>query len=138
MGGLFERFTTGCARFAGRPSMFGLCLLLALSGVVAFVSGQNLLINGANLAISVVTLMLLPILQATQNRDGAALQAKIDELIKATEKARDDLIGLENRSEEEIEHIRLDEGQRAKASSEHEAPMQKSSRVRRSPRKKSP
>ena len=59
--------------------------------------------------------MLLPILQATQNRDGAALQAKIDELIKATGKARDDLIGLENRSEEEIEHIRLDEGQRAKA-----------------------
>lgn len=138
MGSLFERFTTGCARFAGRPSMFGLCLLLAFSGVVAFVSGQELLINGANLAISVVTLMLLPILQATQNRDGAALQAKIDELIKATGKARDDLIGLENRSEEEIEHIRLDEGQRAKATGKRKATVQESSSVRHAPRKKGP
>ena len=138
MGSLFERFTTGCARFAGRPSMFGLCLLLAFSGVVAFGLGNELLINGANLAISVVTLMLLPILQATQNRDGAALQAKIDELIKATGEARDDLIGLENRSEEEIEHIRLDEGQRAKATGKRKAGLQKSSRTLRSPSKQRP
>lgn len=59
--------------------------------------------------------MLLPILQATQNRNGAALHAKIDELIKASGKARDDLIRLENRGEDEIEQIRVDEGQRAKA-----------------------
>jgi low affinity Fe/Cu permease len=57
-----------------------------------------------------VTLLLLPILQATQNRDGAALQAKIDELIKATSNARDDLIGLENRHEDEIQSIRLTQG----------------------------
>jgi low affinity Fe/Cu permease len=119
-------------------SMFALCLLLALTGVVSFVSGHELLINGANLAISVVTLMLLPILQATQNRDGAALQAKIDELIKATGEARDDLIGLENRSKEEIEHIRLDEGQRAKATGKRGDTTQRSSRVGRSPGKKTP
>jgi hypothetical protein len=39
-------------------------------------------------------------------------------LIKATSNARDGLIGLENRAEDEIEQIRLDEGQRAKASEE--------------------
>lgn len=112
MSNLFERFTTGCARFAGRPMMLTLCLLLALTGVIAFLSGRELFINGSNLAISVVTLLLLPILQATQNRDGAALHAKMDELIKATVSARDDLIGLENRGEEDIDRIRLDEGQR--------------------------
>jgi low affinity Fe/Cu permease len=66
-------------------------------------------VDGANLAISVVTLLLLPVLQATQNRDGAALQAKIDELIKSSSEARDALIGLENRSEAEIERVRADE-----------------------------
>ena len=113
MPNFFDRFTTGCARFAGRPAMLLICLLLAAVGVVAFVSGDELFISGANLTISVVTLLLLPILQATQNRDGAALQAKIDELIKASSTARDELIGLENRDEDEIEHIRLDEGARA-------------------------
>lgn len=88
-------------------------MLLAGLGITAFASGNDLFISGANLAISIVTLLLLPILQATQNRDGAALQAKIDELIKATSAARDDLIGLEDRGEEEIEQIRLDEGQRS-------------------------
>jgi low affinity Fe/Cu permease len=92
-----------------------LCIALAAIGVTAYLSGDELFISGANISISIVTLLLLPILQATQNRDGAALQAKIDELIAATAKARDDLIGLENRSEQDIEQIRLDEGQRAKA-----------------------
>ncbi|WP_367182909.1 low affinity iron permease family protein [Sphingomonas bacterium] len=41
--------------------------------------------------IGIVTLLLLPILQATQNRDGAALPAKLDELIKVTAEARDNL-----------------------------------------------
>lgn len=115
MSNIFDRFTTGCARFAGRPQMLIICLVLALLGISAYYSGDDLFISGANLSISIVTLLLLPILQATQNRDGAALQAKIDELIKASGKARDDLIGLENRAEEEIEQIRVDEGQRAKA-----------------------
>ena len=118
MGNFFDRFTTGCARFAGRPTMLVLCLLLAGTGIAAYLSGNELFISGANISISIVTLLLLPILQATQNRDGAALQAKIDELIKATGNARDGLIGLENRAEDEIEQIRLDEGQRAKASEE--------------------
>jgi low affinity Fe/Cu permease len=75
-------------------------------------SNDEHFISGANLSISIVTLLLLPILQATQNRDGAALQAKINELIKASASARDDLIGLENRAEDDIEKMRLDEGQR--------------------------
>jgi low affinity Fe/Cu permease len=115
MSNFFERLTTGCARFAGRPAMLLLCVLLAATGVIAYLSGDELFISGANISISIVTLLLLPILQATQNRDGAALQAKIDELIAASANARDALIGLESRTEDAIEQIRLDEGQRAKA-----------------------
>jgi low affinity Fe/Cu permease len=112
---MFDRFTTGCARFAGKPTMFLLCLALALTGVAAFLSSDELFISGANITISIVTLLLLPILQATQNRDGAALQAKIDELIKSNHEARNSLIGLERRSEAEIEAVRTDELAEAKA-----------------------
>ena len=87
--------------------MLILCLLICAASIGAFILKDAFFIAGANLVISIVTLLILPILQATQNRDGAALQAKIDELIKATADARDDLIGLENRDEQEIEKIRL-------------------------------
>ena len=121
----FDRFTTGCARFAGRPMMLAMCLLLAAIGLGAFVSRDEHFISGTNLAISVLTMLLLPILQATQNRDGAALQAKIDELIKASGKARDDLIGLENRREDEIETIRVHESRQAKATNSEPRPIRK-------------
>ena len=83
---IFDRFTTGCARFAGRPALLMICILLGATGVLAFVSREELFISGANLTISVVTLLLLPILQATQNRDGAALQAKLTNLSKLRRK----------------------------------------------------
>lgn len=102
----FHRVATGCARFSGQPGMLAACLGISLAGIVAYASGDDHFLGGANLAISILTLLLLPILQATQNRDGAALQAKIDELIKVNHDARNPLIGLENRSEEEIERVR--------------------------------
>lgn len=61
-------------------------------------------------------LLLLLILQAIKNRDGAALQAKIDDLIKTKSDPRDELIGLEDRREEEIQQVRADE-ERAAAKS---------------------
>ena len=106
---LFHRFTTGCARFAGKPAMLVGCIVIAIVGIVAYVTDDEHFLGGANIAISIVTLLLLPILQATQNRDGAALHAKLDELIKVNAEARDTLIGLENRSEHEIEQTRRDE-----------------------------
>lgn len=95
--------------------MLGTCVLLGVLGVVAYASGIDHLINGANLAISVLTLLMLPVLQASQNRDGAALQAKLDELIKTNVGARDALIGLEKRSESEIEQLRCEEEQAGEA-----------------------
>src|SRR5438270_4091543 len=103
---MFQKATAHLARFIGRPLMMILCLLLAVGSVAAYASRDDLLINGTNLAINVLTLLFLPILQATQNRDGAALQAKLDELIRANTEARNDLIGLEDRAETEIEELR--------------------------------
>jgi len=86
--------------------MLCICLLLALASFAAYASRSDLAINGTNLAINVLTLLFLPILQATQNRDGAALQAKLDELIRANKEARNDLIGIEDKAETEIEQLR--------------------------------
>lgn len=86
--------------------MMVVCLLLVAFSLWSFFSGSESLINGTNLAINVLTLLFLPILQATQNRDGAALQAKLDELIKASKGARNDLIGIEDLDEARIEALR--------------------------------
>lgn len=102
----FHRLTTLLARFIGQPLMLMICLLLAAGSVMAYASHSELLINGSNLAINVLTLLFLPILQATQNRDGAALQAKLDELIKANAQANNQLIGVETRNEDEIKELR--------------------------------
>ncbi|HZU50368.1 MAG TPA: low affinity iron permease family protein [Sphingomicrobium sp.] len=106
MNSWFQRVTTVLARFIGRPLMLCICLLLALASFAAYASRSDLAINGTNLAINVLTLLFLPILQATQNRDGAALQAKLDELIRANKEARNDLIGIEDKAETEIEQLR--------------------------------
>ena len=106
----FHRFTTSCARFAGRPAMLILCVLLALTGVVAYISGNQLFIAGTSMGISGVTLLLLPVLQASQNRDDAALHAKLDELIKSHGDARNAFIGLDKRSEDEIMQVRAHVG----------------------------
>lgn len=106
MGSAFSHFTAHLARFIGRPVMMILCLVLAGGSIAAYASHDDLLINGTNLAINVLTLLFLPVLQATQNRDGAALQAKLDELIKVNAGARNDLIGIEQQDEEMIEELR--------------------------------
>lgn len=76
-----------------RSAMLLIAIGLSLLGALAF--RERSFPGGASLAISAVTLLVLPILQATQNRDGAALQAKIGELIKAYDGARNSLIGIQ-------------------------------------------
>lgn len=106
MGSFFSRFTAQLARFIGRPPMMIVCLALAAGSIAAYASHDSLLIDGTNLAINVLTLLFLPILQATQNRDGAALQAKLDELIKVNKEANNQLIGIEDMDEQRIEQLR--------------------------------
>lgn len=86
--------------------MLIVALLLVIFAGAAWISDNDRLEWAASLSLAGVAVLLLPILQATQNRDGAALHAKLDELIKTDAEARDALIGLERRSEEEIEVMR--------------------------------
>lgn len=102
----FDRASSRLAAFAGRPTMLGICAVLVELGIGAFFAGNDHLLNGANLLLSIVTLLLLPVLQASQNRDSLATQAKLDEIIAALEMARDSMIGVENRPSSDIEHLR--------------------------------
>jgi hypothetical protein len=83
-------------------------ILLSLAGIAAYFVNNDHFISGSNLAINIVTLLILPILQATQNRDGAALQAKLDELIKDNSDACNETIGLGKRGEDKVEQLRAD------------------------------
>lgn len=86
-------------RWVGHPAMIPAAI--ALVAALYAVAGVDV----ANISISVVTLLLLPILQHSQNRDGAAIQAKLDELIRSSS-ARNEFIGLDLKTEKEIEQER--------------------------------
>src|SRR5690349_5772417 len=59
-----------------------------------------------NTATTIVTFLMVFLIQNSQNRDAAAMQAKLDELLRAVAKARADFIGIENLTDAEIEKIR--------------------------------
>jgi low affinity Fe/Cu permease len=59
-----------------------------------------------NTGTTIVTFLMVFLIQNTQNRDGAALQAKLDELIRATERARNDLVAIERQPEKKVQEVR--------------------------------
>jgi low affinity Fe/Cu permease len=95
------------ARGAGRPSVFLVVVLSTLgwllSGPVFGFSDAWQLV--ANTVTSIITFWMVFVIQNSQNRDSAAIQAKLDELIRATS-SHQELIGIEDLSEEEIEEIK--------------------------------
>lgn len=104
----FDQVAASVARAAGRPWAFATAVLLiagwALLGpVYGWSDSHSLFINTAT---TIVTFLMVFLIQNTQNRDGAAIQVKLDELLRAIDKARNDLIGLERKSEGEIEQQR--------------------------------
>jgi low affinity Fe/Cu permease len=85
-------------------------LLIAAALVVA-----SLLLVGVeitNVAISIATLLMVFILQNTQNRDSAALHLKLDEMVRVEPEARDDVRGVESRPADEIDELHLDRPRR--------------------------
>jgi low affinity Fe/Cu permease len=104
-----EAFTTmadSTARASGRPLAFALVagstLVWLLAGPVFQFSDAWQLI--ANTVTNVITFLMVFVIQNSQNRDSAAIQAKLDELIRATS-AHPALVGLEDQTQEEIERI---------------------------------
>ena len=94
----FVKFATATAKLAGKPWTFIGCLAIvlvwALSGpVFGFSANWQLVINTGT---TIITFLMVFLIQNTQNRDGAAMQAKLDELLFAVKQADDRFIGIEH------------------------------------------
>jgi low affinity Fe/Cu permease len=105
---LFSRLSNEVARLTGKPITFALCCLVivvwaATGPIFGYSNTWQLIINTGT--TSVTYLMVLHI-QNTQNRDGVALQTKLDELIRATKAARNELIEVERQPEQKVEEVR--------------------------------
>ena len=104
----FEGAASRVSTAAGRPKAF---LLAVLVIIVWGVSGPpfhwsdtwQLVINTGT---TIVTFLMVFLIQNAQNRDGAAIQAKLDELIRAVGHARNEFIGVEHLTEVELDKIR--------------------------------
>ena len=112
---IFTGLANKVAHLSGLPLTFGLCLMVvavwALSGPFFHFSDTWQLI--VNTGTTIVTVLMVFLIQNTQNRDGAAIQAKLDELIRVST-GHNHFIGIEHLTESEVEEIRFKCEQAAK------------------------
>ena len=106
--GAFHSFARACARTTGHPVGFGVAVGIIIAwGVTGplfgFSDTWQLVINTAT---TVVTFLMVFLIQNTQNRDSEATQLKLDELIRATATAHSALLDLEKLSDEELTLLR--------------------------------
>jgi low affinity Fe/Cu permease len=116
----FTRFAKATSRVTGRPATFILAMGVILTWLVTgplfrFSDTWQLVINTGT---SVITFLMVFLIQNTQNRDAEAVQVKLDELLRATAGAHNALLDLEELEERELDQIRagyarLAEGARA-------------------------
>lgn len=115
----FDKLAQTVARSAGRPLTFiiavALVVVWGISGpVFGFSDTWQLIINTST---TIVTFLMVFLIQNTQNRDTDALQVKIDELLRVTEGARLALLDLEEMKADELDRIKqgfVDLGRRSK------------------------
>jgi low affinity Fe/Cu permease len=103
---LFAKFANGTARVTGSPLAFLVCvaavLLWAATGpLFKFSETWQLVINTGT---TIVTFLMVFLIQNTQNRDGLAIQTKLDELIRASD-AQDEFMGIEKLTDRELDHL---------------------------------
>ena len=107
-----RRFFNWCASktavAAGHPVTFslaiGIVLLWAVTGpMFGYSDTWQLVINTGT---TIVTFLMVFLIQNSQNRDAAAMQAKLDELLRAVDKAREQFIGIEHLTDQQIDLIR--------------------------------
>src|SRR5687768_8743144 len=104
----FTRFAKWASRATGKPGDFigaaGIVVLWALTGpIFDFSDAWQLAINSTT---TIITFLMVFLIQNTQNRDTEAMQIKLDELIRAVSTAQNTLMDLEELDEEELDKIR--------------------------------
>ena len=104
---LFNRLANATARLTGKPLTFALCFMVILVWAVTgpifgFSQTWQLVINTGT---TIVTFLMVFLIQNTQNRDAAAMQAKLDELVYANRNARNRFIGIEHLTDTELGEI---------------------------------
>lgn len=100
---LFDSFANTVARIAGSPAAFLLCVAVVVVWAAAgpffgFSETWQLVINTGT---TIVTFLMVFLIQNTQNRDGVALQTKLDELIRSSD-AENDFMGIEKLTDKEL------------------------------------
>ena len=109
--GWFSRFSAAAARLTGRPVTF---LLATLAIVIWGITGPifnysdtwQLVINTGT---TIITFLMVFLIQNTQNRDTRALHVKLDEIILALDKAHNSRVGIEDEDEEVLEKAKGDQ-----------------------------
>ena len=105
---LFSKFSRKISREAGHPLTFfvalGLVLLWLITGPLFHFSDTWQLV--INTATTIVTFLMVFLIQNTQNRDSEAMQLKLDEIIRALEGAHNIFLDLEELAEDELDEIK--------------------------------
>ena len=104
----FTRFAKRTALVTGRPSTFLLAtaviVVWAITGPLFHFSDTWQLV--INTSTTIVTFLMVFLIQSTQNRDAEATQVKLDELIRAVGHARNELLDLEELEEQDLDELR--------------------------------
>ena len=117
---LFDRFAKWTSRTLGHPTTFAAVVLItvvwAITGpIFGFSNTWQLVINTGT---TIITFLMVFLIQNTQTRDGIAVQLKLDELIRAIEGAHNAFLDLEELSEEDLARLRAHFEALARASRE--------------------
>jgi len=134
----FASFANKTAKVTGSPWTFGVCLLLVIlwggSGpVFGFSETWQLVINTGT---TIITFLMVFLIQNTQNRDAEAMQAKLDDLILTSAAAENDFVGIERMTEKELQALHERCVERAKAHEELHAKVRDELETRAAKRRK--
>jgi low affinity Fe/Cu permease len=107
MSSLFSRFAKGMSKMLGHPLAFGIAVLIVIGWAISgplfqFSNTWQLVINTGT---TIITFLMVFLIQNSQNRDSEAMQVKLDELIRALKGADNSLLDTENLTQEELQRM---------------------------------